>query len=101
MPTTVQTMIERTAHHAAARAMRETVDETLGGFLRPGVPEGIGFAVGFAILAKGLSVRARQRRLAQIEDKVDQLVENESEQETDGNSAAREERLERRRASHR
>ena len=78
MPTTVQTMIEGTAHQAAARGMRQALDETLAGFLRPGIPEGIGFALGFAILAKGLSVRARQRRLAQIEQKVDQLVEDES-----------------------
>ena len=70
-------MIERTAENAAARGMRQALDEKLGGFLRRGVPEGVGFAVGFTILAVGLTVRARRRRLERIEQKVDRLAADE------------------------
>jgi hypothetical protein len=76
MPTTVQTMIAGTAEQAAARGMRQALDETLGGFLRP---QRIGFAVGVTTLAVGLSVRARRRRLERIEQKVDQLLADEPE----------------------
>jgi hypothetical protein len=79
MPTTVQTMVARTAENAAARGMRQALDETFGGFLRPGVPEGIGFAVGFMIRGVGLSVRSRRRRLERIERKLDHVVADESE----------------------
>ena len=98
MPTTVQTMIAATAGQAAARGMRQALDETLGRFLRPGVPERFGFAVGLTTLAVGLSVRARRRRLERIEQKVDELLADEPEQDFDALAAAREERRERRRA---
>jgi hypothetical protein len=98
MPTNVQTMIETTAENAAARGMRHALDETVGGFLRPGIPEGIGFAVGFTILGIGLSVRARRRHLQRIEQKLDYLAEGEPEEELDGVAAAREGRRDRRTA---
>ena len=100
MPTTVQSMIEETAGHAAAWGMRQALDETVRGFFRPGIPEGIGFAVGLTTLAVGLSVRARRRRLERIEEKVDQLAADEPEQEIDA-AAAREERRKRRLARRR
>jgi hypothetical protein len=76
--------------------MRHALEETLGGFLRPGIPEGIGFAVGFTILARGLSVRARRRHLERIEQKIDHLAADEPAQGTDRGAAAREGRRRRR-----
>lgn len=88
MPTTVQTMIAGTAEDAAARGMREALDETLGRFLHPGVRRGIGFVVGFTTVAVGLSAFARRRHLQRIEQKVDQLAA-EHEEVLDGLAATR------------
>lgn len=101
MPVTVQTMVAETAQHAAARGMRQALDETVGGFLRPGIPEGIGFGVGLTILTIGLSVRARRGHLRRIEQKLDHLVEEQSEQDIDGVTTARAERREQRLARRR
>jgi hypothetical protein len=57
--------------------VRRAVDDTVGGFFRPGIPERIGFVVGLTILGVGLSVRARQQKLRRIEEKVDVLVPDE------------------------
>ena len=94
MPTTVQTMVEQTAEEAAARGMRHALNDTVRGFVRPGLPEGIGFAAGFTLLAVGLSVRARRRHLQRIEEKVDQLAADGPEH--DAVPAAHEERRQRR-----
>jgi|SRR5919199_1226044 hypothetical protein len=99
MPTNVQTMIAGTAERAAARGMRQSLDETIGRYL-PRVRKGIGFAVGFTIVAVGLSVHARQRHLARIEQKVDQLGD-EQEEVLDRLASAREERRQRRLARRR
>lgn len=77
MPTNLQTMIGSTAERAVARGVQEAVDDTIGGFFRPGIPERIGFVVGLTILGVGLSVRARRRKLERIEEKVDVLVTEE------------------------
>lgn len=79
MPTTVQTMIAGTAEKAAARGMREALEERLGSFL---------FVVGFTTVAIGLSAFARRRHLQRIEQKVDQLAD-EQEEVLGGLAAAR------------
>lgn len=101
MPVTVQTMVAETAERAAARGMRQALDETVGGFLRPGIPEGIGFGVGLTILTIGLSVRARRRRLQRIEQKLDYIAADEPEQDIDGVATARDARREQRLARRR
>ena len=97
MPANLQTMAE----HAVASGVRRAVDDTVGGFFRPGIPERIGFVVGLTILTVGLSARARRRKLHRIEEKVDVLVPDEALAADDPASeldipAAREARRERR-----